>query len=66
MATGKRFRFKECQCRGVTGTLVEIPAGVWHVAELDTVSVYLDGRVLSLEKSAFQVLKLERKAVLLD
>lgn len=66
MATGKRFRFEECQCLGVAGNRVDIPAGIWYVVELDTVSVYLGGRVLDFERNAFQGLKLERKAVPLD
>lgn len=63
MGTAVRFKFEECECLGVAGQLVQIPAGIWHVAELSTVSVFANGRTLDLNNSAFQALKLNRKAV---
>lgn len=66
MATARQFKFVECICPGTEGNTVDIPAGIWPVAERDIVTVYVGAKVLELEKNAFQKLKLERKAVPLD
>lgn len=64
MVTGKQYRFNnDCDCLSTTGQLVRIPAGIWPVAELDDVVVLADGREFNLNGSAFQQLKLERKAI---
>lgn len=63
MGTAKNYKFQECECTGASGNSVKIPAGIWPVAELDTVSVMVNGSVLTLNNSAFQQLKLEHKAV---
>jgi|APEBP8051073058_1049385.scaffolds.fasta_scaffold06331_3 hypothetical protein len=63
MGTAVNCKFEGCECLGTNGQNINIPAGIWPVAELDIVSVYINGRVLELNNSAFQGLKLERKAV---
>ena len=63
MGTAVNYKFEERDCLGGTGHNVHIPEGIWFVAELDIVSVYINGQVLELKNSAFQNLKLVRKAV---
>ena len=63
MGTGVNFNFVECECLSIADQMVQIPTGIWPVAELSTVSVFVNGRTLELNNSAFQSLKLERKAV---
>lgn len=62
MVAGKNYHFEACECLGVAGNIVQIPAGIWPVAELSTVSVLINGSRLDLDSSAFQQLKLEFKA----
>jgi len=66
MGTAVNYKFEDCECLGASGQNIKIPSGIWPVAELDIVSVYINREVLDLNNSAFQNLKLERKAALVS
>ena len=59
------YRFLACECLGTGGMMVEIAQGIWPVAERDPVLALVGGKVISLDSTAFERLKLEGKASLL-
>ncbi len=65
MKMALHYRFDACECLGAAGTLLEIPQGIWPVAERDAVCALVAGQVLALDAPAFERLKLEGKARLL-
>ena len=66
MGTAVNYNFEACECLDVNGVMIGIPPGIWPVAEVSAVSVYINGRVLQLNNSSFQDLKIQRKAVLFN
>lgn len=65
MGMGMKYRFERCECLGPQRRFhFIIPAGIWTVDEDDVcVKIILGYRVKELDKSAFNELKSEKKAI---
>lgn len=65
MAIGKKYQFEHCECLGRSRRFsLVIPSGIWAVDEATAhVRVILGYRVRELDKTAFEQLKAERKAL---
>ena len=65
MGMGTKYRFETCQCLGPQRQFnFVIPAGTWVVDEDDvSVKIILGYRAKELDKSAFNELKAEKKAI---
>ena len=62
MKVSVHYRFSACECLGNAGAVVQIPTGIWAVAERDPVCALVGGRLLALDPAAFERLKLDGKA----
>ena len=58
----KNYQFVDCECLGVTGNIVTIPAGIWPVIENKNATVLVGVRQLDLDLNGFQLLKLDGRA----
>ena len=63
---GRNYRFEDCSFTNAVGQEVQIPNGIWSVAELDMVSVFAGTKIYDMTNPQFQLLKLAKKAVLVD
>jgi hypothetical protein len=61
MRMALHYRFVACECLGIGGGMVQIPPGIWPVAERDPVFALVGAKVLALDVSAFEKLKTEGK-----
>jgi hypothetical protein len=57
------YRFVACECLGASGHMVQIPPGIWSVAERDAVFAMVGTQTLALNVPAFEQLKRQGKAV---
>ena len=65
MGLGRKYQFEHCECLGHGRRFnIVIPSGIWPVDESRaSVKVILGFRVREVDKSAFEQLKAERKAI---
>ena len=61
MRMALHYRFAACECLGAGGSMVQIPSGIWPVAERDPVFALVGEKVLALNAPAFEQLKLQGK-----
>ena len=63
----RNYQFRDCTCQNSIGVEITIPDGIWPVGELAMVAVYVSGNIThTLSLATFQLLKLNRKAILVD
>ncbi len=63
MRMALHYRFVACECLGAGGHMVDIPSGIWPVAERDAIFALVGAQMLTLNVSAFEQLKRQGKAV---
>jgi len=61
MRMAVHYQFSACECLGRGGSVVQIPPGIWPVAERDSVFALVGETLLTLNVSAFEQLKREGK-----
>lgn len=61
MRMALHYHFIACECLGVGGSMVQIPSGIWPVAERDPVFALVGDKVLTLNVSAFERLNLKAR-----
>ncbi len=58
-----RFEFQDCEFLD-NGKTVKIPNGIWNVAELDIVTIWLsNGIEIRLYRTQFNILKAQKMAI---
>lgn len=62
MVSAVWYEFDECTVQTTSGAQATIPAGVWAVAELNSVTIKVDRREVSTTQAEFSRLKLEKLA----
>lgn len=64
MGAAKNYQFTDTTCLDYLGNTVTIPDGIYSVAELDSISISISGRTITLTVAEFTALKADRRAVL--